>query len=323
MNGRRLPASSWFMPTRSRTSRLGASAMGCRSVIPRISPRLTQRRSRQAASDGSAVTERVESRTRYLSVEMRPRDARSCSPRSRHSSTSSRRPISSRIETLAIVPRPHSNRRSPVSGRSHSRSTDPIPRRSSPTRRPTVSTSFQDPLTPSRRSLGRSPTARIERRFNVSPSASSSSDPETWRRPSSERSRSERAARLRRPGNPRSISRSSPASMLSCTSGRDATRSATRVQASSGSDAVDPDPRLVAAQRRQLVTGPGSDPAKRVAHDGERSARPSPPARSEFAGSACDNPPRDGGPARLERATTPGPAGRPTAHAFSRRALPP
>ena len=33
MNGRRLAASSWFMPMRSRTSRFGASAMGCRSAI--------------------------------------------------------------------------------------------------------------------------------------------------------------------------------------------------------------------------------------------------------------------------------------------------
>ena len=98
---------------------------------------------------------------------------------------------------------------------SHSRSTDPIPRRSSPTRRPSVSTSFHDPLTPSRRSRGRSPTARIERRFSVSPSASSSSALATWRRPSSEFSRSERAATLWSSGNQRSISRSAPASTLS------------------------------------------------------------------------------------------------------------
>ncbi len=281
MSGRRLAASSWFIPTRSRTSRFGASATGWRSVIPRISPRVTQRRSRQAPKrrqrgDGARrledeISERRDAAEgREIVLATQPPELHQLEA----PDLIEDRDVGDRAEA-AFEPAKPGERAEPLEVDGPDRQAA-----RAPTRRPSVSTSFHDPLTPSRRSLGRSPTARIERRFSVSPSASSSSAPATWRRPSSELSRSERAARLRRPGNQRSISRSSPASRLSWTSGRDDRSSATRGQASSGRHAVDADPRLVPAQRRQLVARAGPDPAKRVAHERERSARPSPCGRS-------------------------------------------
>ena len=273
------------MPTRSRTSRFGASAMGWRSVIPRISPRLTQRRSRQAASDGSAVTERVESRTRYRER----RDA----AEGREIVLATQPPQLHQLEAPDLVEDRDVGDRAeaafepakPVERAEPLEVDGPDPQALEPGEaadRVDVLPGPVDREPPEAREVPDRPHREALQRVP---------ERELLERPRDVAEAVERAQPQRTSG--QAAEAGEPAQHLEVLARLDAQLHVRPRQHEVGDarpgvlgqDAVDTDPRLVTAQRRQLVAGPGSDPAKRVAHDGERNARPSPPARSEFAGS--------------------------------------